>query len=444
MKKLLYIIFISIFSLSCLFSCSKNTTLLNKKNPVTLTMWHVYGEQVDSPMNKYIECFNQTVGKDKGIIINVTLISNANAIGKKLLEAQSNKAGLPDMPDLFFCHNSNAQSLGIENLINWYDMLTKAEIDNFIDDFISDGIIDKSLSVLPTSKSTNLLFIAGNVFDRFASNYNITYDSLDTWDSFFEVAEKYYNWSGGKPFCAIDYLLQCVELNAISKGATNFYTSNGWYDFDNEILMKSFLQFASAIAKGHIIVSDLYANTQIMTGQVIAGIGSSASILYYNDKITYPDNTFEDINLQIHTLPQSKKETTNYSYQSGVGLCGYKTTNKKAEAMTVFARWFTQKQRNLDFVTSTGYMPVLKNSFNDISNYNFISNSYKNLYFTLEKTINNCTLLPLKNIPYLNQNTDALYKNIRSFQNNLKNKYSSGFNSNDLTQELKNIFISIK
>ena len=64
------------------FSCNKRNTLLDPKKPTTLTMWHVYGEQVNSPMNDFIEQFNATIGKEKGIIINVTLMSNASQIGK--------------------------------------------------------------------------------------------------------------------------------------------------------------------------------------------------------------------------------------------------------------------------------------------------------------------------------------------------------------------------
>ncbi|MBQ4065221.1 MAG: hypothetical protein IJD10_03900, partial [Clostridia bacterium] len=32
-----------------------------------------------------------------------------------------------------------------------------------------------------------------------------------------------HTWSGGKPFCALDYPIRCVELNALSKGAKKFY-----------------------------------------------------------------------------------------------------------------------------------------------------------------------------------------------------------------------------
>lgn len=40
-----------------------------------------------------------------------------------------------------------------------------------------------------------------------------------------------------------------------------------------------------------MVVSDLYSNTQVMTGDVLSGLGSSAAILYYNDTVTYRDGT---------------------------------------------------------------------------------------------------------------------------------------------------------
>ena len=284
----LFIVIAMTLAISFTFSaCNKNNTLLDPKKPTTLTMWHVYGEQVNSPMNDIVEQFNSTVGKDKGIIINVTLMSNASQIGKKLKDAQTGKAGSKEMPDLFFCHSSDARGLGVDKLLNWNDYFSTSELDNFVPDFLSDGLVDDKLVVFPVSKSTYMLFIAGGVFDRFAADKNVSLSELATWKGFFSVAEKYYEWSGGKPFCAIDYLIRIAELCAISDGENISY-KDGWYDANNPALIKAYDMFATSIAKGHIVVSDLYSNTQVMTGQTCAGIGSSASVLYYTTKSHTP------------------------------------------------------------------------------------------------------------------------------------------------------------
>ena len=406
------------------FACNNNSTLLDPKKPTTLTMWHVYGEQVDSPMNAFIEQFNTTVGREKGIIINVTLMSNASQIGKKLKDAQTDKAGSKEMPDLFFCHSSDARSLGADNLLNWKDYFSPSELNDFVPDFLSDGTVDDNLSVFPVSKSTYMLFIAGGVFDRFAAEKKVSLSNLGTWKGFFDVAEKYYEWSGGKPFCAIDFLIRLVELCVISDGENISY-KDGWYDVNNPALIKAYDMFATSIAKGHIVVSDMYSNTQVMTGQTCAGIGSSASVLYYNDEITYPDNTSEPMNLRVLPMPQQTGKQ-KVATQAGVGLCAYKTTDVKAEASTVFAKWFTEERRNVDFVLSTGYMPVRKGAFDKIGENSFKSEAYKNLYTTLTTTVETCAFKKEPDFDGYYVKVYALYDKIRNIQKDLESRYEKG------------------
>ncbi len=417
-----------------LSACNKNGTLLDPKKPTTLTMWHVYGEQVNSPMNDFIGQFNATVGKEKGIVINVTLMSNASQIGKKLKDAQTGKAGSKEMPDLFFCHSGDARSLGADNLLDWNDFFSQSELDEFVPDFLSDGKVDDNLSVFPVSKSTYMLFIAGGVFDRFAAAKNVSLSDLGSWKGFFSVAEKYYEWSGGKPFCAIDYLIRLTELCAISDGEDISY-KDGWYDANNPAMMKAYDLFAASIAKGHIVVSDMYSNTQVMTGQTCAGIGSSASVLYYNDEITYPDNTSEAMNLKVLPMPQQTGKQ-KVATQSGVGLCAYKTTDVKAEAATVFARWFTEEQRNVDFVLSTGYMPVRTGAFDKIGDRSFKSEAYENLYKSLNVTVSTCSFKREPSFDGYYTKVYALYDKIRNIQGTLTARYEKGETCEQIVAEM--------
>lgn len=104
--------------------------------------------------------------------------------------------------------------------------------------------------------------------------------------------------------------------------------------------------------RAHVVVSDLYSNTQVMTGEVLAGLGSSAAILYYNDTVTYRDGTQEPMDLHVLPMPMSAGCDALMT-QAGVGLGAYKTTEQKAEAAALFVRWLTEPERNLDFVAQT-------------------------------------------------------------------------------------------
>lgn len=101
MKKFAALFLIGVIFLSLLTGCSPKTKL-DPENPVTLTMWHVYGEQADSPMNKLVEEFNRTTGKENGIVINVTLMSSTAQIGENLSLHKKVKPVLWKCPTCFF------------------------------------------------------------------------------------------------------------------------------------------------------------------------------------------------------------------------------------------------------------------------------------------------------------------------------------------------------
>lgn len=442
MKRMIALLLSGLLLLPLFVGCSGQTQL-DPQNPVTLTMWHVYGEQADSPMNRLIDEFNRTVGKEKGIIIHVSSMSSTAQIGEKLLAAQKSEAGAMDMPDLFFCHNNNAAELGAENLIDWKELFTAEELGQFVPEFLEDGMVDGKLSVFPVSKSTHLLFLAGTQFDRFSQATGVTYESLSTWDGFFAAAAAYYDYSGGKPFCALDFPIRAVELNAMEHGEQGFYTADGWYDYENEAFRSSWLQFAQAIAKGHIIVSDLYSNTQVMTGEVLAGLGSTASILYYNDTITYPDNTSEPMNLQI-LPPPTASGTELLVTQAGVGLCAYRSTEQKAEAAEVFARWLTESERNLAFCVETGYMPVNQASFEQISSYEFQSDAYRNLYRAIAAVNDTATAVREPSFSGYYAKIYTLYDALREAQKTMPERYRNGERAEALADELWELFKSIQ
>ena len=65
MKKVIAVLLTLMLLSAAMTGCGQKT-LLDPKEPVHLTMWHVYGEQADSPMNRLVNEFNQTVGKERG------------------------------------------------------------------------------------------------------------------------------------------------------------------------------------------------------------------------------------------------------------------------------------------------------------------------------------------------------------------------------------------
>ncbi|MEA5003601.1 MAG: hypothetical protein VB081_08890, partial [Christensenella sp.] len=101
MKKIVAVALCFCMLSAVLIGCGKQQ-LLDPGNPTELTMWHVFGSQTESPMNTMVDEFNKTVGKEQGVIINVTSISNSSDIHDDLIAAAEGDAGAGAMPDLFF------------------------------------------------------------------------------------------------------------------------------------------------------------------------------------------------------------------------------------------------------------------------------------------------------------------------------------------------------
>lgn len=203
----------------------------------------------------------------------------------------------------------------------------------------------------------------------------------------------------------------------------------------NVTFRASWTEFARALVQGDILVSDLYSNTQVMTGETLAGLGSSAAILYYNDFVTYPDNTTEPTDLLLAPLPHAAGTTTPLMPQAGVGLCAFKATDQKAEAAAVFLRWLTEQQRNLEFAADTGYMPVSSAAFDAIADYPFEQQSYQRLYDVYNEMRLQNTPLSEPGIVGYHAKAKTLYDSLRQRQKDYPQRLADGETLEALAEE---------
>ena len=111
-------------------------------------------------------------------------------------------------------------------------------------------------------------------------------------------------------------------------------------------------------------------------------MASSASILYYSDVVTYPDNTSEDITIISKPCPVFENGD-KLVMQRGAGFCTVRSTPEREQAAVTFLKWLTEPTHNVEFVTKTGYMPVTKEAFeNELPKAieGLESEKYKSLY----------------------------------------------------------------
>ncbi len=366
MKKIRIIFMITVISFFCA-GCSNISK--NDEAPITITIWHVYGGQVDSPLNDLIDQFNQTVGKEKHINVQVTSVSNTNTIHELVLASANKEPGAPELPDIFISYPKTVLALPDDSiLIDYKDYFSDDELSAFIPVFLEEGIVNGRLVVLPVAKSTEIMFVNKTIFDRFSQSTGVTMDDLNTWEGLYEAAEIYAEWTDAqtpdvfgdaKAMFVHDYYFNYFQVGVESTQG-NFFDGNT-LAFD-PAFEKTWELLARAAIKGGIWLKGGYATESLRTGDSIVSVASSASVLYYSDVVTYPDNTSEDITIVSRPCPVFE-EGEKMVMQRGAGFCAVKSTPEKEQASITFLKWLVEPKHNVEFVTKAGYMPVTKEAF---------------------------------------------------------------------------------
>ena len=337
----------------------------------TITVWHVYGGQTDSPLNDLIAQFNQTVGKESGINVQVTSVSNTNTIHEAVLASANGEPGASELPDLFISYPKTVLALPDDSiLVDYRDYFSQEELAAFIPAFLDEGEVDGRLVVLPVAKSTEILYVNQTAFDRFSEATGVTIDALATWEGLFEVAEIYAAWTDaqtpdipgdGRSMFVHDYYFNYFQVGAESLGES-------FFDGNRLAFGPAFGQawdvLARAALNGGVWLRGGYATEPLRTGDSIVSVASSASILYYSDTVTYPDNTSEEITINSYPCPVFAGGE-KLVMQRGAGFCTVKSTPERERAAVTFLKWLTEPERNVDFVTKVGYMPVTQAAFDD-------------------------------------------------------------------------------
>lgn len=387
--KRVFCILLSILIVFSTASCGKKDN-----EPINLTLWHVYGEQVASPLNKMINEFNNTVGEKEGIRVTVTSVSNSNKIHENILAAVNHEPGMPELPDIFNCYPKTVSAMSNSDiLVDYKDYFTEDELSGYIDAFIEEGTFDDRLLIFPVAKSTELLFVNKTLFDRFSKEKGAKLQDLETWEGLYKTAALYTEWTDsltpdipndGKAFIANDYPFHYFQIGVKSLGEDFFSDQKLSFSPAYKTVWNP---LAQAAFKGGVWLGEGYATEALRTGDAIATIASSASVLYYENVVTYEDNTSEEI--EIVTLPYPAFEKgKKMVMQRGSGFCTVKSTPEREKAAVTFIKWLTSPEQNTKFVTSLGYVPVCHDAYDkylEKQKEELEDSKYRVMYQTIEE-----------------------------------------------------------
>ena len=429
MKKFLTTITLLLVLVFCLTGCTVNNTVA--KTPVTLTMWHVYGSQTKSPLNLMIDEFNNTVGKEHGITINVVSITSSSEIDHALAAAANNKPGAEDLPDLFTAYPRVAQIVGTDRLLPWDDYLSDSELDSFRPEFLSEGYFNDKLLMLPIAKSSEALYLNKTLFDKFSNETDITLEHLNSFDGLFETAKAYYDWSAGQSFMQLNDFYNYAYVGMKAYGED--FIIDGVPQVSDPAFEQIWSPLAEAAIYGGICLDDGYAASRWKTVEIISNIGSTADVLYQPHEVVYADNTAEPISAIALPYPVFDEDSAGVVYRGG-GLFAIKNSDeRKNYGAYLFAKWLTEAENNLSFVTEAGYLPVMDEAldtlFRDLS---VVENTdYHSLYDAVDIMVQNYEMYALPLYDGASEIQLNFEKNVKAVLKSAHNQYLKRVNEGE-------------
>ncbi len=311
--------------------------------------------------------------------------------------------------------------IGKDRLLSWNDYFSEKELSSFQKDFLAEGYFGDELLMLPVAKSSEAFYINKTLFHRFSAASGVSVDSLNTFDGVFDTARKYYDWSDGQNFMQFNDYYHYAYVGMKAYNAE--FVRNGRLRLDDDAFRTIWLPLAETAIYGGICLEDGYAAARWKTVEIIANTGSTADVLYQPDEVIYPDNTTEAIESLALPYPAFTASTPGVIYRGG-GLFSVKDNDeRKNQAAYIFAKWLTEKEHNLDFVTNAGYLPVTTEAFDALfDNFGMIEKeNYRNVYQAVGTMLENYSFYSL---PLYDGASDIQL----NFEKNVKTVLSSAHN----------------
>ena len=399
-KKIISVLCVGGILAAAMTGCGNSTKTAKNasEHPIFLTVWTYYnGDQLET-FNSLVEKFNTTTGKEKGIQIEIQSQGSVSDLEQNVMDAAQKKVGASEMPNIFSAYADTAYTLDqMGMVVDLGTYMTDEEKEKYISSYLEEGDFsgDGSIKIFPVAKCTEELFLNKTDWETFAGDCGVSDEDLQTVESLLAVAEKYYDWSGGKAFFGRDAMANYMLIGAKQLGCTLFEVKDGkmTLDFDKEVVRRLWDSYYVPFVKGWFAASGRFHSDDIKTGNILAYTGSTSSATFFPTQVMADDNISYDIEMKVLPSPVFEGGEA-YAVQQGAGMVVTRGTEEEEAASMEFLKWFTELENNIAFSVGAGYLPVTveANDMAEIKKNTKLTSSMEEILSEGVETVTNNTL----------------------------------------------------
>jgi len=381
----------------CLIStgCGEKSPL-DPKKPVTIDVWTYYNGDQLTAFDGLVEEFNETVGKEKGIIVKSSSQGSVNDLETNVLAAIRGEVGATEIPNVFMAYADTAYAAAMmDGVVDLKDYLSDEDIGLYIESYMKEGDFDGNgeIKIFPIAKSTEVLVLNKTDWDVFAEETGAEYTDMADMEGLVKTAQAYYEWtdaktpgvpSDGRALFGRDAMANYMLIGSMQLGTEIFQVSDGkmTLNFDKAIMRKLWDCYYIPFVKGYFAASGRFRSDDIKTGNIIAYVGSSSGVSFFPDTVSTSDEESHSIEMEVLPCPGFAGGEA-YAVQQGAGMVVTKGSEAEIYAAVEFLKWFTADDKNILFSVQSGYLPVTKTA----NDKNAILNSGAQISPKMEKTL---------------------------------------------------------
>lgn len=395
----------------------KAKKLLDPDNPVSIEVWNYYNGAQQEAFNELVDEFNETRGKELGIIVATSSEGSVLDLKKSVLDAINENVGAKEVPNIFSAYADTAFEVDqMGKLVDLGEYITEEEKETYIREYIEEGQFESEggFKIFPIAKSTEVFMINRTDWDKFADATGADLDDCGTIEGLVKTAQAYYEWTDsltpelndGRAFFGRDAIANYMFVGAKQLGTDLVSNKNGELvlDLDRDTMKKLWDNYYVPYVKGYFDAVGRFRSDDIKTGDIIAFVGSSSGATFFPKEVYVSDDESYPIEMSVHECPQFG-ESEGYAVQQGAGMVVLKAEEAEVCASVEFLKWFTSVDRNIEFSISSGYLPV-KEEANELEVIGNVVESDPEVVEIIETSINTIQGNQLYTVPVTKKGTD--------------------------------------